>query len=110
VVFEVVMIFVAITSAVMSTRARKFRMKSVEANTKIAREKHEKEREEQLGGTPDEGECGEEMPSSSQVEGYEGRSLNKWSFVESDYAGDRVRAAFPCCCFLKERKILNYSS
>lgn len=104
------MIFVAISEAVMSTRARKFIMKSFEASTKIAREKHERELEEQFGGTPDEGERGTEMPSSSQVEGDEGHSITKWSVVASDYAGDKVRVAFPCCCFLKDRKILDYSS
>jgi hypothetical protein len=55
-VFEVVMIFVAIVTAVMETRSRKFSMKPVGANNKKAREKHEKEQEEQFGGTPEEGD------------------------------------------------------
>lgn len=50
------MIFVAIVTAVMETRSRKFSMKPVGANNKKAREKHEKEQEEQFGGTPEEGD------------------------------------------------------
>jgi hypothetical protein len=52
------MIFVAIVTAVNETRSRKFSMKVDGANTKNAREKHEKEQKKQFGGTPEEGEYG----------------------------------------------------
>jgi hypothetical protein len=55
-VFELVMIFVAIVTAVNQTRSRKFSMKVDGANTKKARQKHEKELEKQFSGTPEEGE------------------------------------------------------
>jgi hypothetical protein len=57
-VFELVMIFVAIVTAVYDTPTRKFSMNVDKAYTKNAREKHEKEQKKQFGGTPEEGEYG----------------------------------------------------